>query len=122
MGADFQAVAVPLNGTGVLPVTLQPPSFNFGNQPVGVPDTPKTFTLKNNTSGDVTITGVSIGGANPGDYSYTTTCGASLAAKASCTIDVVFTPTTTGPRPASLDVTTSAPNSPHTSTLAGKGI
>jgi len=43
-----------------------------------------------------------VGGVDPGDFSQGGNCGSTLAAAASCTINVTFTPTATGSRTASL--------------------
>ena len=57
-----------------------------------------------------------------GDFSVsTTTCSTNLAAKSTCTISVVFTPTQTGTRTGTLQVSDSAAGSPQISTLTGTG-
>jgi hypothetical protein len=57
-----------------------------------------------------------------GDFSVsTTTCGTSVAAIGTCTIDVVFTPTQTGTLTGTLQVSDSAENSPQSSSLTGTG-
>jgi hypothetical protein len=66
----------------------------------------KTITLRN--AGTTTI-GISnshpaITGANPGDFSYTTTCGSSLAKGATCTYSITFTPQDFGVRQALINV------------------
>jgi hypothetical protein len=66
--------------------------------------------LTNNSALTLTIKGFSTGG----DFTKTTdTCGGSLAAGASYTINVTFAPTTGGTRTGTLTVTDSASNSPH---------
>jgi hypothetical protein len=55
---------------------------------------------------------ISFTGSNPGDFQTpSNTCGTSLAAGASCTINADFAPTTSGSRSASLSVTDSAGDS-----------
>jgi hypothetical protein len=49
------------------------------------------------------------------------TCKTSLAAKATCTISVVFKPTKTGTTTGTLKVADSAVGSPQTSSLTGTG-
>jgi len=56
-----------------------------------------------------------------GNFSQTTTCGATLAAQASCTINVTFTPTAVGTSTGALMITDNAPNSPQMVTLSGAG-
>jgi subtilase family serine protease len=110
---------VPLSGTGVVPVTLTPATAIFAKTKVGTTSAAKTFTLTNKqTSGSVT--GISI--STTGDFAVSAkTCGTSLAASASCTISVTFTPTAVGTRTGTLKVTDNASNSPQTSSLTGTG-
>jgi len=49
-------------------------------------------------------------------------CGSTLAASASCTINVAFAPTAAGARSGSLVVTSDAAGSPHSISLSGTGI
>ncbi len=56
-----------------------------------------------------------------GDFSQTNTCGTSIAAGASCTVNVSFRPTASGTRTGTLTVTSNATNSPTTVALTGTG-
>src|ERR1700731_4241513 len=56
-----------------------------------------------------------------GDFSQTNTCDSSVAAGASCTIDVAFNPTKIGSRTGTLSITDNAPGSPQTVSLKGTG-
>jgi hypothetical protein len=47
---------------------------------------------------------MTLGGADPGDFSETSTCKSSLKAGWDCTITVKFTPTATGARTATLSI------------------
>ncbi len=49
------------------------------------------------------------------------TCGTSLAAHTTCTINVTFTPTQLGQRTGTLTITDNAAGSPHTVSLTGAG-
>ena len=49
-------------------------------------------------------TSITLGGTNPGDFTETSTCGASRKAHWDCTITVTFTPTVTGTRSATLNI------------------
>src|ERR1051326_255163 len=55
-------------------------------------------------------------------YSQTNNCGTSLAGNASCTVNVVFSPTGLGPQAATLTITSNTPASPHVINLTGNGI
>lgn len=95
---------VTLAGTGgPLPaVTVTPSSLGFGNQLVGSASGASQITVANTASSAFTLSGISITGPDSGVYAETTTCGASLAAGASCAVSVTFTPTAVGATTASL--------------------
>jgi len=90
---------------------LQPASLTFSS-PINVTSTSQPVIVTNTGSGALTITGIAFGGANPGRFGQTSNCpirGAGLAAGASCTINVVFTPNSTSTRTAVLNVRVAAP-------------
>src|SRR5581483_8387217 len=87
--AAASPVSVALSGTGVAPATLTA-SLSFGSQAVNTASAPRAATLTNNLDRPLTIAGITAGG----DFSQTNTCGGALAARSSCAINVVFTPTT----------------------------
>jgi FG-GAP-like repeat/Abnormal spindle-like microcephaly-assoc'd, ASPM-SPD-2-Hydin len=103
-------------------VTLSPATNDFGNQALSLPSTAQAFTLTNTTSQAVTISGIAFSGTNSSDFADTTTCGASLASGASCTINVTFTPAALGAATATLTVTDNAPGATQAATLAGTGV
>jgi centrosomal CEP192-like protein len=72
-------------------------------------------------SGTLTIKKVYIGGLNPHDFAETNTCGSALAAGASCTVTVTFTPTAKYHRQAGLGISTPDPASPNAVELNGTG-
>src|SRR6202012_2062872 len=96
--ARSQTVA--LSGTGVDPpqVTFSPVAgLTFGTTGVGLTATPLTLSLTSTGGSGVTISSVGVSG----DYALvpgTDTCGATLAVSASCSVQVAFTPATTGAR------------------------
>jgi hypothetical protein len=114
---------VPLSGTGVAAPTgpaasLSPPTLTFAGQVVATTSVAQALTLTN--IGDSTLTIASI--AASGDFSQTNGCAATLAAGASCTINVTFTPTLIGPRSGAITVTSNGTGSPNTAGLNGTGI
>ncbi len=111
---------VPLTGTGT-GMQFAPASWSFGAQPVGTASIPKKIVLANKGSATVTVTKVSITGANPADFAQTNTCAA-VASGASCFITVTFTPTATGNRSAQVAVYDNDGGSPQTAALTGSGI
>ncbi len=115
--------SVPLTGTGIAAtVTLSPASLNFGNVNVGSSSAVQKFTLSNAGNATLTITGITVTGLDPGDFSQTNTCGSSLAVATSCTISVTFTPVAAGTRSGSVSVSDNASGSPQTASLTGSGI
>jgi len=94
---------VTLTGTG-LPVTsvifYSPTSIDFGNQLVGTAGNAWTVTLNNTGNAAVAFSGVSL--TDTTNFSQTNSCGTYLPAYSTCTIQVNFTPSTTGVINASL--------------------
>ena len=87
---------------------VSPTSLNFGIQPVGVTSVPQSVTLTNNTSDAIPFPGtsVSFSGSNAADFgSPSNTCGASIAAGASCTVSAAFTPSVASAESATLVIT-----------------
>jgi hypothetical protein len=115
--------SVSLTGTGILPFTATPNPLAFGSQGVNSTSAAKNVTLTNNTSAAVTILSSTISGTNAADFAKSaTTCGASLASKANCTISIGFTPSITAAETATLTITDSAANSPQAVSLTGTGV
>lgn len=100
---------------------LTPVSILFGNQVVNTISAAQTVQLSNAGTAQMTINSISLSGANPADFAQTNNCGSSLAAGASCTISVTFTPLNTGSRSATLVVSDSVTGSPQTAALSGTG-
>lgn len=100
----------------------------FGEQSIGTTSAVQSVTLSSTGNASLNIVGISIGGANPGDFSLASTAtscpynGGSVASGSSCSIDVTFSPTITGTRTATLIVTDNTSGSPHTVTLIGTGL
>jgi hypothetical protein len=103
-------------------VTLSPNKISFGNQQIGSTSAAQTTTLKNTGHSLLVITNIAVAGPNPGDFAQTNNCGVTLSAGASCTFSVVFTPTASGNRSATLNITDNAGGSPQHASLAGTGI
>jgi len=115
---------VTLNGIGTAPsapaASLSPTSLTF-SAVSGSTSTAQTVTLKNTGTAALAISGVSIIGTNPADFAQTNTCGSSLAANASCSISVTFTPASATTFAATLSVADNATGSPQTVALSGTG-
>ena len=119
--------AVVLSGSGVSSsttgpaVSLSPTSLAFGNQTVGTTSAVKYATLTNTGHATLTFSGSF---AISGDFHFAGlgTCGSSVAAGASCTISVKFTPTATGTRTGTVTLNDNAPNTPQRVPLTGTGV
>jgi hypothetical protein len=114
--------SVPLSGTGTF-VQLTPTTLNFGTQPVNTTSVPKYITLVN--KGDATVnltdTGITINGADPGDFAQQNNCGSSVPSGGNCRIKVTFTPAQQGKRSADVSISDDGGGSPQTVPLTGTG-
>lgn len=111
---------IALMGLGVLPVSLNPVSLNFGNQLVGTTSGSKNITVTNHEGVTVTFTNITINGTNSSDFSQSNNC-TSLLPGATCTVTVTFTPSAIGTRTATLVLADNATNSPQKAKLSGTG-
>jgi acid phosphatase len=101
-------------------VSFSPTSLTFGSQAVGTSSSAQFVTFSNTGTGTLTF------GTAPitGDFSSAGqgTCSSSLAAGASCTMSVKFTPTATGIRTGTLTVNDNASTAPQVVALTGTGV
>jgi hypothetical protein len=109
-------------------LVLSAASLNFGNPIVGSASSALTETLTNTATADIAISSIAINmlnppSSNPGEFTQSsTTCGSALPAGASCAINLIFTPSQTGPRAAVLTITDDTAGSPQSVGLAGVGL
>jgi hypothetical protein len=110
--------------------TLSPAtSTTFPATASGTPSAPVTFTLNNGGVATIVVAGITITGANADQYSVSTggtsPCASltpTLAAGASCTVNVAFAPTSTGVKNTTLQVASNDAASPTLqSSLTGTG-
>jgi Divergent InlB B-repeat domain/Abnormal spindle-like microcephaly-assoc'd, ASPM-SPD-2-Hydin len=111
--------SVGLTGNATNSITIAPPTMlAFGNQAINTTSAAQTVTLTNTGSVPVNIPSVVVGAG----FADTTTCTAApIAAGASCTVMVTFTPTSATAYSTNLTFTDSAPNSPQMIALTGTG-
>jgi F5/8 type C domain-containing protein/ASPM-SPD-2-Hydin domain-containing protein len=102
------------SGSGL---SVSPSSLTFPSQALNTTSSAQTVTVNNTGSTAVSVSQI----AASGEFAETSTCGASIAAGASCTVSVTFTPTASGTQTGSLTIASSAPNSPNTVSLTGTG-
>jgi Beta-propeller repeat len=110
----------------LLPVVISPSSVDFGTQSVGVKSNPQSVTITNNNFTALTINSITIVATAPPaagtDFAISNNpCPASLAAGASCTVMVTFTPSVAAAESASLVFNDGDPSSPQSATLTGTG-
>jgi hypothetical protein len=108
--------------SGTTNVTLTPNKLSFGNQLIGSTSAPQATVLKNTGQSISVISSVVIAGPNPGDFAQTNDCGSTVAGGAGCTFTVTLTPTASGNRSATLNITDNAGGSPQHVSLTGTGI
>src|SRR5258707_1388514 len=108
----------PANAATATTVSFSTTSLTFASQAVGTSSGAQFTTLTNTGSATLTFSA-----AFSGDFAFggVGTCGSSVAAGASCTISVKFTPTAAGTRTGTLTLTDNASNSPQTISLTGIG-
>jgi F5/8 type C domain/Pectate lyase superfamily protein/Abnormal spindle-like microcephaly-assoc'd, ASPM-SPD-2-Hydin len=99
-------------------LTASPTSLSFGDEDVGSTSSAQAVTISNPTASSVSISSVAASGA----YAETNTCGSSLAAGATCTVNVTFAPTTSGSATGTLTVDNTSTTSSLTVSLSGTGV
>jgi sugar lactone lactonase YvrE len=110
---------VNLAGNGSAPVSLSSTSLNFGSVAAGDTTSARTVTVTNRLSTALNFSGIT---ASAGFAVTSNTCGTGIAAGASCSAGVTFTPAALGPATGVLTFTDSANTSPQTVSLSGTGV
>ncbi len=117
--------SIPLVGNGIIPVSFTPKigGLYFDHQIVSTPSTPQAVTITNDQPAALTFSGMASSAAFP----FTTNCGdgaggGTLAAGATCTIQVSFNPSAATAYAANLTIAENAYGSPITIPLQGTGI
>jgi hypothetical protein len=113
--------SVVLIGTGINSIPsgpalkFLPTSVTFPATTQGLSSTPITVAITNTGTTSMHISNISAAGNSPADFSNSVaSCStATIAANASCTVTVTFSPVFSGPRSENLTVTDDAPNSPQ---------
>ncbi|MCW2928696.1 MAG: heme peroxidase [Thermoleophilia bacterium] len=90
----------------IRPLAVFGPPLTFAGQPVNTNSATQPVQLSNSGNQLLVISSIALAGANAGDFQIvSSTCGASLAPGASCTVNVRFRPTASGARAAVLRAT-----------------
>ncbi len=114
---------VSLTGVGAS-LTVAPLTISFPSQTVGIASAPTTVIVTNGTATTTTVLSLLFSGTNANDFAIASSgcAGAVLTSQASCTFNVTFAPQDVGPRTATLNVSSTAADSPQSISLSGTGI
>src|SRR5919202_4206582 len=104
-------------------VTLTPSSLTFPTQAVGTTSEPQSITVTNSGGSGLFINSAQTRGTNALDFTQVSDgcSGLTLAAGASCSVSITFSPTAGGTRSATFIVTDNAANSPQSAAITGTG-
>ncbi len=102
--------------------TLLPTSLAFGSETTNVASQPRSVTVTNTGAVALTIASINLSSIGPQAFSQTNTCGTSVAVAGTCTISVVFKPTSMGSDTATLSVNAGNGAGTQTVALSGTGI
>ncbi len=119
-GVTLSPLVVGMTGSGsggvANPLSFTPATLSYTNAVVGT-NTSKTVTVKNNSASSVTISSISASG----DYS-SSGCVTTLASKATCTLTVTFSPSTSGSIKGSIALTDNTTVSPQVLDATGTAV
>lgn len=115
---------ITLNGTGGNPTaSYNPASLSFPSAGLGISQTLTTlFTNTSTTGASLTISSISVGGANASEFTQTNNCPTTLNPNGTCTITLIFTPLATGLRQATLYVYSNVAAGSTSASLTGTGV
>ncbi|HET6930613.1 MAG TPA: choice-of-anchor D domain-containing protein, partial [Candidatus Acidoferrum sp.] len=116
----------PAGGQGSVGPVLSPTALglNFPDTVTGQKSASQSITLTSSGDQSVSFQSVSVTGANAADFQESDNCVSTvvLQPKHSCTIFVIYSPTSVGTSPATLNVMDSAVGNPQQYALSGTGI
>ena len=117
-----QTVILLGQGVAAPSIELSSSVLSFGNESLGKTSAPRTLLVRNVGIGVLKIIGVSITGADAGNFGLRNGCGSPMASGGSCTLTVTFTPSADGVRTAAIAISDNSPGSPQKVNLTGTGI
>ena len=119
---SLASFSIDLSGTGLEPdLSTSTTSLAYGDTKLGTAVT-QSVDLTNTGDADLELTDVSISGTYASDFALAQTETGTLAAGATQSVEVTFTPSATGTRSAQLDVTTDETNLSAGISLSGTGV
>jgi subtilase family serine protease/sugar lactone lactonase YvrE len=121
--ANGSPQTIALSGTGATAgpgVTLSATAVAFGSVAKGMASAAKQVTLTSSGTAALSGIAISLGGANPVDFTESNNCGSSLAPGAKCTITLAFKPAAVASYKATVSVKSNAGT--PTIALTGTGV
>ena len=119
---------VPVGGTGgsiVVPApvaSVAPASLAFGTVTTGTLSTTQAITVTNSGTANLSVSGVTLTGTNPTEFTVVTNgCTVAVAPAGNCIITVRFNPATTGVKAAAVSIAHNAAGSPNAVPVGGTG-
>jgi hypothetical protein len=103
---------------GLAQLALSDIALSF-TTPVGQTSRAQTVTLTNTGTAVLALSGIKL--TDRTSYTMTSTCGATLAPSASCTLSITFKPQTPSDLPSAIIISDNDPQTPHTINLNGTG-
>jgi len=98
--AVYSADALPDPDISVNPVVLQFPVTALGGR-----SNPASVTITNHSAAAIPMGAMTLAGVNPAEFTIgSSTCGATLASTASCSVEVSFSPASKGTKSAALQI------------------
>jgi len=105
-------------GTPTPNASLSTSVLTFGNEVVGTTSQPLIIDVTSSGTAALNISSI----ATSANFQKIDNCGSTLAAGASCTITVMFTPSATGQLKGTISINNDATGSPQTVSLSGTGV
>jgi hypothetical protein len=123
MSAASNAVTPTMSSGGAAKGTPSATTLAFGTEFLRETTASQTVKLFNTGGNALSVSGVSITGADKADYAITadTCAGHSVAGSSSCLVTLTFKPQASGARPAALEFADNASGSPQSVALTGTG-
>jgi hypothetical protein len=121
-GGDVEAAAsLSGNGAADAGLVISPTPYNFGDAILGTPSAPQTFTVRNTGDAESGMITISLSGLDATQFELgTDACtGETLAADATCTVEVIYAPSASGVHMGTLQASAS-PGATATATIQGR--
>ena len=103
-------------------IEVAPASLTFGDQVIVEASVPQVVTVSSVGNAALSVSGVSFTGADATSFIAVNECGSSINPGLTCSIKVAFAPKTTGPKTASLVISSNAKTPAPPIALTGAGV